>query len=74
LPWNLRVKFVKFRMSHKWFIPEYCGDLFIFGGVVFVFADSIVDWTCHGRRGGAYCSWQIWSGHRKDCECFLLMT
>jgi hypothetical protein len=48
--------------------------LFIFGGVVFVVADSIVDWTCHGRRGRAYCSRQIWSGHRKDCECFFLMT
>ncbi len=51
---------MKFIVSHKKIIPKYCGDLFvylfIFGGVVFVVADNIVDWTCRGKGGRAYCS------------------
>lgn len=54
LPWNLRVKFVKFRMSHKWFIPEYCGDLFIYlflGGLFLLL--QIALWTGLVMGGGA---------------------
>jgi hypothetical protein len=47
-------------MSHKQFIPKYCGDLFvylfIFGGVVFVVVNNIMDWTCHGIGGKVYYS------------------
>jgi hypothetical protein len=75
---KISTKFVKVKMFHKQIILEYCGDLFVylftFGGVFFVVADSIMNWTCHGRGVGLTILSRLGMAIKKIVSVFFLMT